>query len=585
MSRFNQAQQKTRLGIESLEDRLTPAVPAAVADTYTATEDQILTVAVAQGVLSNDTSAGAPIRASAVRVPIHGVLNLALDGSFGYTPTSDFSGADTFSYQVADTNGVVGNIVTVTINVAPVNDAPTFTKGEDQAIAMNAGPQSVSGWAKGFSAGSGNESGQSVLAYEVIGNTNPALFTAAPTIAPDGTLTYTATGVPGTATITVVVRDNGGTTNGGTDTSIPQQFSITVENAILIEGPNWHPEIPTTVIAQPPRSVIAVGSPAGSPALARLIDSRTGAEVLRVEPFAGFRGESAVAAGDLNGDGISDLVVGAGAGGDTHVRAFDGATGAELANFLAYRGFNGGIAVAVGDVNGDGFGDIVTGAGAGAPGGHVKVFNVTAHMLPTEVSVYAGADGTVISYPPNNELAGRTFLQGEELASFLAFDSTFRGGVSVVAGDVNRDGFADIITGAGVGAANGHVKVFSGRTREQLASFQAYNGFAGGVRVSAADVNGDGVSEIVTQAVGTSHVKVLSADGSTRVSFQAYPSSGYSGFGLATADVNRDGIADIVATGLTSGAPQLRAFRGTDVTPIELAYALPGDILGGIAVG
>ncbi|AMV24943.1 FG-GAP repeat protein [Gemmata sp. SH-PL17] len=349
------------------------------------------------------------------------------------------------------------------------------------------------------------------------------------------------------------------------------------------------PEVdaPLTLVPGPltPRTVIAVGSPAGSLALARLIDSRTGAEVLRVEPFAGFRGEISVAAGDVNGDGISDLVVGAGAGGDTHVRAFDGATGAELANFLAYRGFNGGIAVAVGDVNGDGFGDIVTGAGAGAPGGHVKVFNVTAHMLPTGVSVYAGADGTVISYPPNNELAGRTFLQGEELASFLTFDSTFRGGVSVVAGDVNRDGFADIITGAGAGAANGHVKALSGRTRELLASFQAYNGFTGGVRVSAADVNGDGVSEVVTQAVGTSHVKVFSADGSTRVSFQSYPSSGYSGFGLATADVNRDGIADIVATGLTSGAPQLRAFRGIDVTPIELAYALPWDILGGIAVG
>ncbi|VTR93766.1 Hemolysin-type calcium-binding region domain protein OS=Rhodopirellula maiorica SM1 GN=RMSM_03614 PE=4 SV=1: VCBS: FG-GAP: VCBS [Gemmata massiliana] len=578
MSRFNSTPQKTRLGVESLEDRLTPAVPVAVADTYTATEDRVLAVAVAQGVLSNDTPAGAPIRANAVRVPIHGVLNLALDGSFGYTPISDFAGIDTFSYQVADTNGVVGNIVTVTINVVPVNDAPTFTKGEDQAIAMNAGPQSVSGWAKGFSAGPGNESGQSVLAYEVVGNTNPALFTVAPTIAPDGTLTYTATGVPGTATITVVVRDSGGTANGGTDTSVPQQFSITVENAVLIEGPNWHPEIPTAVIFQPPRTVIAVGSPAGSLALARLIDSRTGAEVLRVEPFAGFRGGISVAAGDVNGDGTADLVVGAGAGGNTHVRAFDGTTGAELANFLAYRGFNGAVSVAVGDVNGDGFGDIVTGAGAGAPGGHVKAFNVVAHayLTPAYVEGYVPSDG---DYRPN------FVVGGEEIASFLAFDSTFRGGVSVAAGDVNRDGFADIITGAGAGASNGHVKAFSGRTREQLASFSAYNGFTGGVRVSAADVNGDGVSEIVTQAVGTSHVKVFGADGSTRVSFQTYPSSGYSGFGLATADVNRDGIADIVTTGLTSGAPQLRAFRGTDVTPIELAYALPGDILGGIAVG
>ncbi|MBP3954299.1 FG-GAP repeat protein [Gemmata sp. G18] len=324
------------------------------------------------------------------------------------------------------------------------------------------------------------------------------------------------------------------------------------------------------------RTVIAVGSPAGAPALARLIDSRTGAEVLRVEPFAGFRGSISVAAGDVNGDGIADLVVAAGAGGSSNVRAFDGATGAERANFLAYEGFNGAVSVAVGDVNG--FDDVVTGAGEGSAGGHVKVFYLAMRVPP--VALYV--EGTVPPYP---DLPGAYLSPGQGITSFLTYDSAFRGGVSVAVGDVDRDGFADIITGAGAGAPGGHVKAFSGRTREQLASFSAYNGFTGGVRVSAADVNGDGVSEIVTQAVGTSHVKVFSVDGSTRVSFQAYPSSGYSGFGLATADVNRDGIADIVTTGLTNGAPQLRAFRGIDASPIELAYALPGDILGGIAVG
>jgi hypothetical protein len=72
-----------------------------------------------------------------------------------------------------------------------------------------------------------------------------------------------------------------------------------------------------------------------------------------------------------------------------------------------------------------------------------------------------------------------------ELASFYAYTTAHRGGVTVAAGDVNGDGRADIITGAGPGGSP-HVRVFSGRDLSELASFYAYHpAFTGGVFVAA----------------------------------------------------------------------------------------------------
>ena len=100
-----------------------------------------------------------------------------------------------------------------------VNDAPSFTKGANQTVFDNAGAQTVPGWATAISKGPADESAQT-LTFNVTGNDNPALFAAGPAVDANGTLTYTPSpSTGGTATITITLQDNGGTANGGVDTS------------------------------------------------------------------------------------------------------------------------------------------------------------------------------------------------------------------------------------------------------------------------------------------------------------------------------------------------------------------------------
>jgi VCBS repeat-containing protein len=105
--------------------------PEASDDAYDVLEDVRLTVA-APGVLANDARVGDAI-ASLVSGPSHGQLSLAADGSFTYDGERDFHGTDTFTYKV-NVNQVDSKPATVTITVAPVNDAPVAAAGADQAV-------------------------------------------------------------------------------------------------------------------------------------------------------------------------------------------------------------------------------------------------------------------------------------------------------------------------------------------------------------------------------------------------------------------------------------------------------------------
>ena len=156
------------------------------------------------------------------------------DGTLTYRPVDDAHGTATIGIRVLD-NGGTGNggdnnspSQSFTVTVDSVNDAPSFTKGADPTSSEDAVLQTVFGWATNISAGAANESGQT-LTFEITGNDNTALFMTQPSINDVGDLSFRpAANKNGTANLTVRLTDNGGTANGGVDTSADQSFSITV---------------------------------------------------------------------------------------------------------------------------------------------------------------------------------------------------------------------------------------------------------------------------------------------------------------------------------------------------------------------
>ena len=301
--------------------------------------------------------------------------------------------------------------------------------------------------------------------------------------------------------------------------------------------------------------LVAVGAgPGGSPHV-KGYDPAGGVVFSFLAYDPAFGGGVSVATGDVTGDGVADIVTAALAGGGPHVKVFDGVTGAEVRSFLAYApGFAGGVSVGVADLDGDGFADIVTGAGAGG-GPHVKVFS------------------------------GKT---GAEVRSFFAYDPAFAGGVNVAAAG------GRIVTGAGAGGGP-HVKVFDWSSGQVVHSFLAFgDAFGGGVSVAAGDLTGDGVPNVVAAAGagGGPHVRVFDgATGTPAASFYAYDPAFGGGVSVAASDMDGDGVAELLTGAGPGGTPHVRAWRlaGDTATPFGGALgsftAFDTAFHGGVDVG
>ncbi len=104
--------------------------PVAVADSYSVEKNAVLTVAVAAGVLANDTDEDDdPLTAVLVDDVANGTLTLSPDGSFTYTPDQDFTGSDTFTYRASD-GTAQSAVATVTLTIAAPNTAPVAVADE-----------------------------------------------------------------------------------------------------------------------------------------------------------------------------------------------------------------------------------------------------------------------------------------------------------------------------------------------------------------------------------------------------------------------------------------------------------------------
>lgn len=155
---------------------------------------------------------------------------LALDNTWAGSFSSGTS-SQTRVTMGTHTNGgstaISAGSTAISGTVTAVNDAPTLTMGTHVTVLEDAGAPTWTGWATGISAGPADESGQS-LAFTV-SNTNNALFSVQPSIDGSGNLRFTpAANAHGVATVTLALNDNGGSANGGRDTSAARTFTITV---------------------------------------------------------------------------------------------------------------------------------------------------------------------------------------------------------------------------------------------------------------------------------------------------------------------------------------------------------------------
>lgn len=277
----------------------------------------------------------------------------------------------------------------------------------------------------------------------------------------------------------------------------------------------------------------------GESGFARILSGADGA-ILRTFPgdSIGDRMGTAVAsAGDVDGDGVADIIVGASLDDDNALnagsaRVFSGATGAVLWTFHGTEpADNFGTSVAsAGDVDGDGRADLIIGAwqanGAGANAGLAQV--------------YSGATGALL-HTFTGSAAGDQF------------------GVSVASlGDVDGDGLADLAVGANLddnmGLNSGSVTAFSGATGAVLWSINGSSGADqfGASIANAGDVDGDGVDDLIIgapedNATAGSARLVSGATGGTLALFSGDDGGDNFGFSVSTAgDLNGDGFADLI---------------------------------------
>lgn len=166
--------------------------------------------------------------------------------------------------------------------------------------------------------------------------------------------------------------------------------------------------------------------------------------------------------------------------------------------------------------------------------------------------------GSEFGNPPEIKILRQ---DGSRITAFNAYDKNFTKGIHVAVGDIDGDGMNDIITAPSYGGGP-HIRIFDG-TGKLKSEFFAYNqNFRGGTFVTTRDLDGDGKAEIITGAgpSGGPHVRIFDSAGKIKSEFFAFDSTDVSGVTLGTADLDQDGKPEILVGRASSDPPQVKIF-------------------------
>ncbi|MBU0964549.1 L,D-transpeptidase family protein [Patescibacteria group bacterium] len=271
----------------------------------------------------------------------------------------------------------------------------------------------------------------------------------------------------------------------------------------------------------------------------------------------GFQGGASVAVCDLDGNGYEEIVVGAGPGGGPQVRTFNSLGRAVFTpGFFAYdQEFKGGVNVACGDLDADGQAEIVTGPKS-AGGSHIRIFN--------------------------------RYGQSVFTPGFFAYDSSIKGGVNIAIGDLDGGGFKEIITAPAFGVEP-RVNVFN-RYGNKLGYdiYPFHSEYSGGVSLAIANIDGGSEEELVmgVQNQDSAWVKVMKFGSEKTVvsNFLAFPDNFKGGVNIYGSDIDNDGFDEILTAANSGGGPHVKAYEGSGEELRFNVFAYEHDFRGGVNI-
>ncbi|CAN5631829.1 hypothetical protein BH11PLA2_BH11PLA2_13310 [soil metagenome] len=373
--------------------------------------------------------------------------------------------------------------------------------------------------------------------------------------------------IPVGGKITYVI---GGTVKTGISGNLVSNFTANSPIADPNTGDN---SVTITTPTQPSPKVIYAASTGLGVVTQVFVFNADGSQRFSYQPYAtAFTRGVNVGIGDVNGDGFPDVVTGAASGGGSHVKAVNGLDGSNLFSFFAYGStVRTGVVVTVNDINGDGLSEIITGSDAGG-GPRIRVFDMK----------QGGSSGNSI-------------------LDFFAFDPSVNTGVRVASGNITGDAKSEIIVSAGPGTSTtppsqlgaiSFVKIFNGATGAFISQFQPFGNSTLGSYVAAADFNSNGFADIVVgiDRGTTPTVAVFDPQQGNKLtsSFLAYETNFKGGVRVATYNDDSVSVANPPARILTGpgigGGPRLRKFTGTG-GDLGSQFLIGSFDRGGIYVG